>query len=460
MPKPPPRSSVRASASASAPCSSCSSARSPTTRCAATSKPGGVEDLRADVAVQPDQPQPAAREHPAHRLRGVAAGRQREAELLVLVRGGDELVGVRLDADGHPDQHRDATGAARRGERGQPGDLVERVEHDARRSRPRPRRSSAVDLLLPCSAIRSAGKPARSATASSPPLQTSRRRPSVGHPAGDLGAQERLGRVVHAASAPNAAAKSAAGRGSRPRRRRTAGCRKRSASSRTSTPGQLAARRRRRGRRAAARPRAASSSSPAASAGAGRPVSGGAWMSACSGPAGCALRPHIRSGALTPSTARPLASTWRAAAHSHSRARCSVGGLLVAHRQHPAGVVELVVGAGQLLQVAGDPVRLAQLGRGGDDRGELAERADQVALARVLQQPEVRRVRHGRRPGRRRCGPARRAGRARTGRRRPGCRWSAGSTGPGRGRAWSRPRTGSARTGRRRRRPRRPGRPW
>ena len=32
--------------------------------------------------------------------------RQREAELLVLVRGGDELVGVRLDADGQPDHHR------------------------------------------------------------------------------------------------------------------------------------------------------------------------------------------------------------------------------------------------------------------------------------------------------------------------------------------------------------------
>ena len=38
--------------------------------------------------------------------------------------------------------------------------------------------SSAVDLLLPCNAIRSAGKPARSATASSPPLHTSSERPS------------------------------------------------------------------------------------------------------------------------------------------------------------------------------------------------------------------------------------------------------------------------------------------
>ena len=38
--------------------------------------------------------------------------------------------------------------------------------------------NSSFDLLLPWNAIRSAGKPARSATASSPPLQTSRLSPS------------------------------------------------------------------------------------------------------------------------------------------------------------------------------------------------------------------------------------------------------------------------------------------
>ncbi len=39
--------------------------------------------------------------------------------------------------------------------------------------------SSAYDLLLPCNAIRPTGKPARSAMASSPPLQTSSERPSA-----------------------------------------------------------------------------------------------------------------------------------------------------------------------------------------------------------------------------------------------------------------------------------------
>lgn len=38
--------------------------------------------------------------------------------------------------------------------------------------------SSSTDLLLPCSAIRSGGIPAASATASSPTLHTSRLRPS------------------------------------------------------------------------------------------------------------------------------------------------------------------------------------------------------------------------------------------------------------------------------------------
>ncbi len=55
-----------------------------------------------------------------------------------------------------------------------------------RSGRPRARtarRSSASDLLLPWKAIRSAGKPADSATASSPPVQTSSARPSSCDPA-------------------------------------------------------------------------------------------------------------------------------------------------------------------------------------------------------------------------------------------------------------------------------------
>src|SRR6202012_4645414 len=96
-------------------------------------EPGGVEDLRPDVRVQPGQLQVTAGHHPAHRLVGGAGG-QREAELLVVVRGGHELVGVRFDAGRHPDQHPGPAARWRHPVRvdhqDQPGDLLERVEHD------------------------------------------------------------------------------------------------------------------------------------------------------------------------------------------------------------------------------------------------------------------------------------------------------------------------------------------
>ena len=154
-----------------------------------------VEDLRSDVAVQADQPQVVGGEDAAHRGHRGAAG-QRQAELLVLVCGGDELVGVRLDADGDPDQHvlHDAR-ARRRSRRGARSRSSSRAT-----TCPTPALTAAVssstDLLLPCNAIRSAGKPACSATASSPPLHDVEREPLLVDPARDLGAQERLGGVA------------------------------------------------------------------------------------------------------------------------------------------------------------------------------------------------------------------------------------------------------------------------
>ena len=64
----------------------------------------GVEDLRADVAVDPDELEPLDREHPLDGLLG-GAGSQREPELLILMSRRHELVGVRLDAHGGPDEH-------------------------------------------------------------------------------------------------------------------------------------------------------------------------------------------------------------------------------------------------------------------------------------------------------------------------------------------------------------------
>ncbi len=65
----------------------------------------GVEDLRADVRVQPGELKLREREHAADRLVG-GAGSEREAELLVVVRGRHELMRVRLDPGRHP--HKDA----------------------------------------------------------------------------------------------------------------------------------------------------------------------------------------------------------------------------------------------------------------------------------------------------------------------------------------------------------------
>jgi len=60
-----------------------------------------------------------------------------------------------------------------------------------------------------------------------------------------------------------------------------------------------------------------------------------------------------------------------------------------ARRQHAAGVVEAVIGAGELLEVAGDAMRGAGLGGPGDDAREVAKCPQQLTLTLVLQQLDV-----------------------------------------------------------------------
>ena len=158
-------------------------------------EPCDVEDLRADVTVQADQTQVVGREHPAHGVHGGAAG-QRQAELLVLVRGRDELVGVRLDADRHADQHvlDDARVA---GDRVEPFDLGHRVEHDV----PDPGldgRGELVDRFVVAVQRDPLGREVRvqrdGEFAAAAHVE---RQPLLVDPAGHLAAQERLGGVAH-----------------------------------------------------------------------------------------------------------------------------------------------------------------------------------------------------------------------------------------------------------------------
>ena len=89
---------------------------------------GDIEDLRPDVAVQTDQSQVIGGEYPPHRSHRRAAG-HRQPELLVFVGGGDELVGVRFDADGDADQHvLDDTRLT--GDGVESLDLDHRIQHD------------------------------------------------------------------------------------------------------------------------------------------------------------------------------------------------------------------------------------------------------------------------------------------------------------------------------------------
>ena len=104
--------------------------------------------------------------------------------------------------------------AALRGDARRPGRSPRRVDDDpadagVERARGSRRRTCC------CRAGRSApaGTPARSATASSPPVQTSRLQALLGHPAGDRRAEERLAGVVDVARSPSNASRNARGAG-------------------------------------------------------------------------------------------------------------------------------------------------------------------------------------------------------------------------------------------------------
>ena len=217
MPNPPPR----LSSASTSPVACRSWPSSPTTRCAAASKPAVSKICEPMWLCSPVSSQVRLADDPDGRGQRVAGG-QREAELLVLVRGRDELVGVRLDADGRADEHRHRRAAGLDpggGQRHQPVDLVEGV--DARCARSRRRRPAAArPATCCCRAARSArpgsrrpapgparcrcrrrgaGRPRRSSgrpgRRGTPSTRSARRRPSkavgeVGGPAAEVGLVE------------------------------------------------------------------------------------------------------------------------------------------------------------------------------------------------------------------------------------------------------------------------------
>ena len=274
---------------------------------------GGVEDLRADVAVQTGELEVRFADDADRRGQGVARG-QREAELLVLVGGGDELVGVRLDPDGRTDEHRHRGAAGRHPglrQRHQPVDLVERVDDDV----PDPgvdRQLQFHDRLVVAVQGDPLGREARGqrqaelVAAAGVQVQA-----VLGDPARDLPAEECLRGVVHVGAVEGGGEV----RGPaaevllvEDEQRRAVG------------PGEL-------GDRPAAQVQLAVDplrrARPdvrveRAEVGRGRARRGGLGDVPVQRPR--RVRPHIRSGACTPSTARPLRSTVAVAAHAHSRA--------------------------------------------------------------------------------------------------------------------------------------------
>ncbi len=160
---------------------------------------------------------------------------QREAELLVLVRGGDVLVGVRLDADGDPDHHLGRRCVSR-------AIAVSRSisSNESTTIRPTPastaRRSSGVGLVVAVQADplrRHAGAQRHGQLAAGADVEA---QPLLGDDADDRLAEERLARVEDVRAGERVA-------GSRRHRARKsassrtyAGVPYSSASARTSTP--------------------------------------------------------------------------------------------------------------------------------------------------------------------------------------------------------------------------------
>ena len=273
MPKPPPRLSSGTSPPASSSACSSSSARGRLAR-----SPPVPKICEPMWQCRPEEGQ--ARRARGCARRAPAASVEREAELLVLVRGGQEVVGLGVHAAVDAQRARPARAPRALDDRRRRRSIsISAVDDDRADADRRPRaRVSATLLLLPWKPRRAGSAPAASATASSPPRAHVDREALVGHPARDLGAEERLAGVVDR----RACTPMRRDRGAEGGRACGGACSRTSSSSTTysgvpkrsaqlawpETPADAQARRRRRDRRVPARRPAASAFASAGTAGA------------------------------------------------------------------------------------------------------------------------------------------------------------------------------------------------
>ncbi|MDQ1215514.1 hypothetical protein QE411_000369 [Microbacterium arborescens] len=156
----------------------------------------GAEDLRSDVAVQPEEPERGELADASDHGLGI---RQSEAELLVFVGRREEVVGLGVHAAVDPDEHRLHRPAGGR-DLGEPIDLDEAVDDDGADPQLDGTRQLEPRLVV---AVQPDARRIRSGRQRDGELTAGGdvdREPLRRHPADDLGAQERLSGVVHARS--------------------------------------------------------------------------------------------------------------------------------------------------------------------------------------------------------------------------------------------------------------------
>ena len=192
MPKPPPRSI----SGSSTPVSAANAACRPQRPAGGDGEAFGIEDLRADVGVDAGQLERRCGVHRAQGVQGLTGG-DREAELLVLVRGGDVLVGVRLDPGGDPDHDpRPLTESAGGDQPADAIDLVEGVRDDPTDAGVQGQLELRVALVVAVQADRPRIDSGPQGHGQLAPGADVDAEPLLGDPAGDRRAQEGLAGVV------------------------------------------------------------------------------------------------------------------------------------------------------------------------------------------------------------------------------------------------------------------------